>query len=365
MLKEKLTFYTNIASPYNIDLFNSLSIYYDLKVFYFKKKETERSWNLNISIQQYKSQIFHEDILHKIFQKINRNLYLNIDCIFNSINDSSNIFVLSGNYFAPNNIISIFILKIRKKKIYWFGESLLPSNNYFIFSIKKILLFFYNKMINGVFAVGNKAVLSYKKYGITKPIYNTPYSINDGKFSNLNFKKSNKIIFLTSAALIKRKGIDLVIEAFNLLSIEETSNLEYWIIGEGPELSNLKKIIKPHIKVIFFGFIQPENLNYYFNKADYFILTSRYDGWAVVINEALSVGLPIIVSNNCGASEYISPEIGFIVNLDVKEIFDKILYFIENRHLQSKYSKNCLDLCKTINSDTIASKFNYVISSNL
>jgi glycosyltransferase involved in cell wall biosynthesis len=364
MDKKKLTFYTNIASPYNIDFFNSLSFYFDLNVYYFKKNEVERSWHLTKFAHSYRSNIFSEDLFHKILQKFNRNLYFNIDCIVNSINDTSNVYVLSGNYFAPNNILSLLILKLRKKKVYWFGESMLPTQNIFVNLFKHFLINFYNKMVNGVFAVGNKAVESYKKYGITKPIFNTPYSINSSNFINLQFVKSKKIIFLTSASLIKRKGIDLAIEAFNLLSFEESSKVEYWIIGEGPELSNLKKIIKPHIKVIFFGFIQPENINYYFNKANYFILTSRYDGWAVVINEALSAGLPIIVSNTCGAAEYITPQTGFIVNLEVSEIYNKILFFINNHHLHSNFSKNCIEFSKKINSNTIASNFYSIISSN-
>jgi hypothetical protein len=189
MFKEKLTFYTNIASPYNIDLFNSLSFYYDLKVFYFKKNEIERNWDLTNFSQNFKTKIFHEDVLHKIFQKINRNLYINIDCILNSFYDTSNIYVLSGNYFAPNTILSIFILKLRKKKIYWFGESLLPNQNIFF---KKLFFYFYNKMFNGFFAVGKKAVKSYLNYGITKPIFNTPYSINNKNFPNLHLEKRDR-----------------------------------------------------------------------------------------------------------------------------------------------------------------------------
>ena len=35
--------------------------------------------------------------------------------------------------------------------------------------------------------------------------------------------------------------------------------------------------------------------------ADVFVLPSRYDGWGVVINQALGAGLPVICSDQVGA----------------------------------------------------------------
>ena len=38
-----------------------------------------------------------------------------------------------------------------------------------------------------------------------------------------------------------------------------------------------------------------------FAQADVFVLPSRYDGWGVVVNQALAAGLPIITSDEVGA----------------------------------------------------------------
>jgi glycosyltransferase involved in cell wall biosynthesis len=45
----------------------------------------------------------------------------------------------------------------------------------------------------------------------------------------------------------------------------------------------------------------PEDLPRFFARADVFILPSRYDGWGVVVNQALGAGMPIICSDMVGA----------------------------------------------------------------
>lgn len=55
-------------------------------------------------------------------------------------------------------------------------------------------------------------------------------------------------------------------------------------------------------RIQFAGFVQKEDIPYYFRVADIFAFASRYDGWALVINEALAADLAIICSNQVGAA---------------------------------------------------------------
>ena len=173
------------------------------------------------------------------------------------------------------------------------------------------------------------------------------------------------IKFLSSGSLIKRKGHDIVIEAFNLLNKEQSKKVELTILGDGPELRNLKKIINPHINVNFIGFVQPNEISKYYLDAHVFILASRYDGWGVVINEALAFGLPVIVSNSCGASEYIKESVGFVVNPNPLDIYNKLLYFINNIDKYTTISNKCVELSNQINSDVIANKINKILKTYL
>ena len=54
-------------------------------------------------------------------------------------------------------------------------------------------------------------------------------------------------------------------------------------------------------RIEYAGFQPPEELPRLFARADVFILPSRYDGWGVVVNQAIGAGLPVICSDAAGA----------------------------------------------------------------
>ncbi len=54
-------------------------------------------------------------------------------------------------------------------------------------------------------------------------------------------------------------------------------------------------------RIEYAGFQAPDDLPRFFAQADVFVLPSRYDGWGVVVNQALGAGLPIICSDQVGA----------------------------------------------------------------
>lgn len=356
--KESLVFITNIPSPYNLDLFNSLSLHFDLKVYYFDHIEWDRLWNLNLLSEFYYSKVFKKDIFYHFFHKLNRQLYFNLECFKLCFESDSDNFILSGTYFSPNVLISIIILKLRKKKIYWFGEKIGPTKNILHKILKYILFSPIRLFANKIFAVGQVATNSYRDFGFKKDIVNTPYSINNLKFNvEKRLCNSGKIIILTSGSLIHRKGIDIIIRALNQLEKSIFKKFEFWILGEGPEKQNLIDLANTSVNIRFIGFVEPDNISTYFKNADIFIFCSRYDGWGVVINEAMASGLPIIVSKNCGASEYIDKEGGFIVDDSINNLSNIITYLIQNEGVRKNMGYYNSQKSKTISSEIIAHKF--------
>lgn len=53
------------------------------------------------------------------------------------------------------------------------------------------------------------------------------------------------------------------------------------------------------------GFVQPKNLPALMQNAAAFVLPSRFEPWGVVIQEAAASGLPLILSDDCGASAHL------------------------------------------------------------
>lgn len=109
--------------------------------------------------------------------------------------------------------------------------------------------------------------------------------------------KDRRLEFLYVGQLIKRKGIDILLEAYE----NYRSNGGVWglrILGSGPydKACNGEGIV-------FEGFGQIELVSLRMQEASCFILPSREDHWGTVICEAMASGMPVIASRWVGASE--------------------------------------------------------------
>ncbi|MBK9285217.1 MAG: glycosyltransferase [Sphingobacteriaceae bacterium] len=93
------------------------------------------------------------------------------------------------------------------------------------------------------------------------------------------------------------KGIEELWEAFVQLSDEQNHEWELWCVGTG----SVKPRIHPKIK--HFGFIQPDDLISIMEQTGVFILPSRFEPWAVVVQEFAAAGFPLLLSQEVGASE--------------------------------------------------------------
>ena len=98
---------------------------------------------------------------------------------------------------------------------------------------------------------------------------------------------------------IHRKGFDLLIKA-----AEDLGELDagFFIVGGNPdeECSGLLKDLNV-TNVSFVPFMKKEQLAEYYLAADCFVLPTREDVWGLVINEAMTYGLPVITTDKCGA----------------------------------------------------------------
>ena len=128
-------------------------------------------------------------------------------------------------------------------------------------------------------------------------------------------------------------------------------NTNLIIIGRGTLYNKLNKLIKKlnldkKIKIL----TKINYANYYYKKADLFVLTSIYEGFGNVIVEALKNRCPVITSNcKSGPSEIIDyGKFGEIFEVgNYKMLASKIIKFINNPiTLKNKAKKSKLHLKK-------------------
>lgn len=192
----------------------------------------------------------------------------------------------------------------------WFKESLnYPVKRYIIteppFTFNKPLWMHYIRFflqdykfvkdIHGVFAIGEDAVKYYKNISKQWKVFPFQY-VTEHKERTKGATKGNlKLLFVGN--LCTRKNVKIVIEA-----LKGVNNLEFTIVGNGKEKTNLEKLAQKYkIPVSFLGAKDMKEIPSIMQENDVLILPSLHDGWGAVVNEAMDLGLYVIVSNRCGA----------------------------------------------------------------
>lgn len=156
---------------------------------------------------------------------------------------------------------------------------------------------------------------------IPNPVTCIPISTNACK------KLSHRIVAV--GRLHSQKGFDLLIEAFSRIS----SSIPKWYIdiyGHGEDESMLRNLI--NIKGLE-GRINlkgvTNDIYHEYKKSQFLVLSSRYEGWGLVLVEAMSCGIPC-VSFRCdfGPDEIITDgEDGLLIeNGDIQSLADSILW---------------------------------------
>lgn len=140
------------------------------------------------------------------------------------------------------------------------------------------------------------------------------------------------------------KGLDRGVKALAKLKGQgKIENLIWFIIGDGPDLNNLKAMVdefglKDYIRVLG-AYTNPLNIE---AKCDIFFLPSRYEGKPMAVTEAQILGLVPVVTNYASASEQVHNLYdGLVMDNSDDGIYEGLEYMLN--HLEDvlgKYKDN-------------------------
>lgn len=123
-------------------------------------------------------------------------------------------------------------------------------------------------------------------------------------------------VVLTVRRLVYKNGIDTLIESAKI-AIKKNPRLVFIVIGKGPDFAEVReKVVQLGMQSNFrlMGFISDEDLPFYYNAADFFVLPSKSgEGLPLVALEAMSCGVPVIATNVGGTSEVMNEDYGKLV----------------------------------------------------
>lgn len=179
-----------------------------------------------------------------------------------------------------------------------------------------------------------------------------------------NFNKKKIIDLLYFGRIHPKKGIIDLINMFKIIKKKNKFNINLKIVGPKTQY---KKYLISKIKEYELGdyitFNDPvyelnDKINL-FNRSKYFILPSYDEADSMALKEALSYGVPIIITKDCKFEDPEEFNIGYTIEHDHNKIYEKIKIIFEKEINYNEMSNKCHEFAKNNFDLNIISK-NYI-----
>lgn len=161
------------------------------------------------------------------------------------------------------------------------------------------------------------------------------------------------------------KGLDLLIPAIKTAAADSGVNVAFNLYGTGDEsdITRLKSMIGNYSYVNYCGGIWGEAKNEVFRNTDIFVLTSRSEGMPMGVLEALSYGIPCLVTKETNVADVIdSHKAGWSCLTTPESVSVALTIALKEYHNNSlEYRKNAYNLSHEYSWDRIAAMIEDII----
>ena len=330
----------NIPSFHQHDLFSELTKKYDTFEVVFAhsqdKNRINQGWNFE-KIKDYESKTIGMDL----------SPWALIPYV---LKNRKATHIVNGIWAEKSFLFVLILLNIFRSNFLIYSEAPVPSKkrNFIKTAILKFMVKPFAELLiiraKGFLAVSVFAVEYFKSLGAkSAKIYRFGYFRTvKNLIQNPSNKKYTELIFV--GQLIERKGISTLLEAIEVVT-KANNNFHLTVIGTGKLKPVLKEFINQnHLQntVTLLGVINAENITDYLEKADLLILPSIFDGWGMVVNEALQSHIPVLVSDKCGAKELVKHQKNGLIfeGNDIKSLIENIQFFLQLSPAEKDVMKN-------------------------
>ena len=340
----KLTIVTNIPTPYQNDLFRSLARMEGvaLHVVYAGMSEPNRRWTWTQSDFTYP----HEVLWRMPLPGLLGNKHTNPGILLNRSVRTADAVVVGGWSFPTVLAASLLRTAARRDWFYWIENFAYDATAPSVAHRAKAWLL---NQAQGVLCVDRRCEASVLRAGVRPDaVEHFPYvsdsaaiasrttalragasAVDASNASGVGDPRPLRVLFV--GQLVERKGLGPAIDALGQVA-GAGYLVALTIVGSGPLEGALRERSAqyPALQVHFAGFTQPEELPTHYAAADVALVPSLYDGWALVVNEGLAAGLPVVTTSTVGASDILDNGVtGFIVEPGnvgaLAEVFTRIV----------------------------------------
>jgi glycosyltransferase involved in cell wall biosynthesis len=379
--KISIWIHTSAPAPYRRHLFEKIAkIFPNTKVFFSLNMQHPwyryRAWDDNVPSWQV--QCIN---LRKRIPLPSPHSHLNPGLISYLLTQPENTIHLVGSVHANWLLLMPSCILFRGKYVIWNDGGFLEG----LQNIEKSLWYRYlRKHVAAAFTPG---IMGHKfscRLGVPESrIYNSYFSHDIDDFATFYYheaaiRRQNKrkqlrippsqIVVLCISRFLKWKRLSDLADALVMLEQKHPSlsdRLSLILIGDGTDREHepvLKKLQR--IRVIHETKVPYEEIKEWYSAADIFLFPSEGDIWGLVVNEALSLGLPVICTDVIGASELVKDGWnGFLVKpRSPGGIMMWLKKMAMDPALLNKMKKNAITIHETWNSDRAVSELERLVA---
>lgn len=293
-MKRRVTIVSVIPSPYQRDLFAALAARpeVELEVIYLQKKAADSPWPAKALAP---------------YERILPGRWLGAGASHRHVNWQ--IPKLAGaGLVIMNSLMSLtaqWLMRTQLRRQTWvfWGEKLRAQDRSGWRGRLHAQLLAPLRQARAMVGIGSWAERDYRARFPELPHFEIPYHCALEPFlREPRPARTGTITLLFCGQMIARKGLDVLLTAFARLAAT-APHARLLLVGREAELPAALAAFPTALRgqVEFAGFQAPDDLPRFFARADVFVLPSRYDGWGVVVNQALGAGLPVLCSDQVGA----------------------------------------------------------------
>lgn len=157
------------------------------------------------------------------------------------------------------------------------------------------------------------------------------------KFSVKRFPEKDLVLFV--GRLVPQKNVLFLLDAWKIV-LAQRPDAKLIVVGDGFLMDSMESGINNDEdladSVSLAGFGDPKK---FYKRASVFVLPSIYEGWGLVVIEAMAAGVPVVMSDvGCAGEVVINGKNGIVVPVNELEDFaDAVVKVLENKRLQDKY----------------------------
>ncbi len=180
----------------------------------------------------------------------------------------------------------------------------------------------------------------YREFGLTAPIavipngVHIPESISPEPFLSHFPAMRDKRLILFMGRIHFKKGLDILVKSWAKLTKEWP---EAHLVLAGPDFENTRALIETLVleagiqdRVLFTGMLRNELKWSGLAAAQCFVLPSYSEGLSVSVLEAMGVGLPVIVTEQCNLPEVAEFETGWLIKSEIDPLTSSLCEFLNN-----------------------------------